>query len=118
MRQNDPKDLEKNTINILEKPRQTALDMEQLNKTKKLKIKELRKIIKILPKENPFNFTEYVEMQNEEIDIGLVFELSEENKIIHNQLPVITLIEHMEKIKKSLFYEWFLYCRWRKRDQN
>ena len=60
----------------------------------KLKIKELKKKIKNTPKENPFEFTEYVEKQKQdnEIDLGLFLELAEENKIIYNQTPVNTLI--------------------------
>ena len=39
---------------------------------------------KQLRKENPFDFTDYVEKQKEEndIDLGLFLELAEENKII------------------------------------
>ena len=53
---------------------------------------------KQLRKENPFDFTDYVEKQKEEneIDLGLFLELAEENKIIYNQTPVNTLIEDME----------------------
>ena len=51
-----------------------------------------------LPSENPFDFTERVEKQKEEneIDLGLFFELAEKNKIIYNQTPVNNLIEDME----------------------
>ena len=57
------------------------------------------------PSENPFDFTDYVEMQKveNEIDFGLSFELAEENKIIYNQAPVNTLIEDMEKLKNGYF---------------
>ena len=60
---------------------------------------------KQLRTENPFDFTEYVEKQNEEneIDLGLFLELAEENKIIYNQIPVNTLIEDMEKLKNGFF---------------
>ena len=36
--------------------------------------------------ENPFDFTDYLEMQKgeNEIDLGLFFKLAEENKIIYN----------------------------------
>ena len=53
----------------------------------KLKIKELENKIKNMPKENPFDFTDYLEKQKEdnEIDLGLFIELAEENKIIYNQ---------------------------------
>ena len=60
---------------------------------------------KQLRKENPFDFTEYVEKQKEEneIDLGLFLELAEENKIIYNQTPVNTRIEDMEKMKNGYF---------------
>ena len=60
---------------------------------------------KQLRKENPFDFTDYVEKQKEEneIDLGLFLELAEENKIIYNQTPVSTLIEDMEKMKNGFF---------------
>ena len=69
------------------------------------KIKELKKKIRILPVENPFDFTEYVENHKEEneIDLGLFLELAEENKIIYNQVPVNTLIEDTEKLKNGFF---------------
>ena len=71
----------------------------------KSKIKQLKNKIKILPVENPFDFTEYVEDQKEEneIDLGLFLELAEQNKIIYNQVPVNTLIEDTEKLKNGFF---------------
>ena len=50
---------------------------------------------KQLRKENPFDFTVYVEKQKEEneIDLGLFLELAEENKIMYNRTPVSILIE-------------------------
>ena len=64
--------------------------------------KQLRKEI---PKENPFDFTDYFEKQKEEneIDIGLFLEIAEENEIIYNQTPVSTLIEDMEKLTNGFF---------------
>ena len=58
-----------------------------------------------LRKENPFDFTDYVEKQKEEneIDLGLFLELAEENKIINIQVPVNTLIEDMKKLKNGFF---------------
>ena len=41
--------------------------------------------------------------KEKEIDLGLFFELAEENKIIYNQVPENTLIEHMEKLKNGSF---------------
>ena len=60
---------------------------------------------KQLRKENPFDFTDYVEKQKEknEKDLGLFLELAEENKIIYNQTQVNTLIEDMEKLKNGFF---------------
>ena len=60
---------------------------------------------KQLRKENPFDFTDYVEKQKEENerDLGLFLELAEENKIIYNQTPLNALIEDMEKLKNGFF---------------
>ena len=64
-----------------------------------------KKLREEIPKENPFDFTDYVEKQKEEneIDLGLFLELAEENKIIYNQTPVSTLIEDIEKLKNGFF---------------
>ena len=61
--------------------------------------------MKTISNENPFDFTENLEMQKEEneFDHGLFFELAEENKIINNQTPVNTLIEHMKNLKDGFF---------------
>ena len=79
--------------------------MEKLKDEIKLKIKQVKNKIKNLPKENPFDFTEYVNKQKEEneIDFGLFLELAEENKIIYNQVPINILIEDMEKLKNGFF---------------
>ena len=55
--------------------------------------------------EYTFDFTEYVKHQEEdnEIDLGLLLELAEENKIIYNQTPVNNLIEDMQKLSNGLF---------------
>ena len=65
----------------------------------------MKKTIKKFPIENPFDFTKHVENQNEENrkDFGLFLELTEENKIINNQIPVTTLIEDMEKLTNGFF---------------
>ena len=67
--------------------------------------KQLRREIKNIPEDNPFNFTDIVKKQKEddEIDLGLFLELAEENKIIYNQTTVNTLIEDMEKLKNGFF---------------
>ena len=63
---------------------QIVLEMQELNKTTKLKKEESREIIKNLSKENAFDFTGYVEMQKEEneMDLGIFLELAKESKII------------------------------------
>ena len=50
-----------------------------------------------------FDFTEYLERQKEEdgIDLGLFFDLAEDDIKVHNQTPVLTLIEDMEKLKNG-----------------
>ena len=91
--------------NQLEALDQITLHMEKLKDGIKLKIKQLKNKIKNLPKENPFDFTEYVNKQKEEneIDLGLFLELAEENKVICNQVPINILIEDMEKLKNGFF---------------
>ena len=44
-----------------------------------------------------------MQKEENEIDLGLVFKLAEENNIIYNQVPVNTLIEDMEKLKNGFF---------------
>ena len=65
----------------------------------------MKKKIKIFPSENPLDFTENVENPKEEIeiDLGVFFELAEENKNIYNQTPVDTLKENMEKLRNGFF---------------
>ena len=89
----------------IEALKQIISHIEEVKDGVKLKIKQLKKKIKILPVENPFDFTEYLEKQKEEneIDLGLFLELAEENKIIYNQVPINILIEDMEKFKNGFF---------------
>ena len=91
--------------NEIEALNQIISHIEEVKDEVKLKIKELKKKIKNIPKENPFDFTDYVEKQKEEneIDLGLFLELAEENKIIYNQVPVNTLIEDMQKLENGFF---------------
>ena len=91
--------------NKIEALKQIISHIEEGKNRVKSKIKQLKKKIKILPVENPFDFTEYVEDQKEEneIDLGLFLELAEENKVIYNQVPVNTLIEDTEKLKNGFF---------------
>ena len=74
-----------------------------------LKINELKKKIKKKPKENPFDFTEYVKKQKEddEIDLGLFLELAEESRIIYNQTPVNILIEDMENLRNGFSTKFY-----------
>ena len=92
----------RNKIDVLN---QIISHIEEVKEGVKLKIKQLKKKIKNLPVENPFDFTEYLEKQKEEneIDLGLFLELAEENKIIYNQVPINNLIEDMEKLKNGFF---------------
>ena len=73
----------------------------------KLKIEELRKKVRNISKENPFDFTGYFEKQKEdnEIDLSLFLEFAEENNIFYNQTPVNNLIEDLAKLQKWFFYE-------------
>ena len=89
----------------IEALKQIISHIEEVKEGVKLKIKQLKKKIKNLPAENPFDFTEYLEKQKEEneIDLGLFLELAEENKIIYNQVPINNLIEDMEKLKNGFF---------------
>ena len=91
--------------NKIEALKQIISHIEEGKNRIKSKIKQLQKKIKILPVENPFDFTEYVEDQKEEneIDLGLFLELAEENKILYNQVPVNTLIEDTEKLINGFF---------------
>ena len=77
----------------------------------KLKIKQIKNKIKNLPKENPFDFTDIVEKQKEEneIDLGLFFEIAEENKIIYNQVPINILVEVMKKLKNGFFANGYFF---------
>ena len=91
--------------NKIEALKQIISHIEEGKNRVKSRIKQLKKKIKNLPVENPFDFTEYVEKQKEEneIDLGLFLELAEENKIIYNQVPINNLIEDMEKLKNGFF---------------
>ena len=91
--------------NKIEALKQIISHIEEGKNRVKSKIKQLKKKIRILPVENPFDFTEYVENQKEEIevDLGLFLELAEENKIIYKQVPINILIEDMEKLKNGFF---------------
>ena len=86
--------------NKIEALKQIISHIEEVKDQIEIKIKQLKKKIEILPVENPFDFTEYIEKEKEEndIDLGLFFELAEENKIIYNQVPINILIEDMQKL--------------------
>ena len=84
----------------MEKIEQTILEVEELSKTIKFKLKKIRKKNKNLHKEKSFVFTVYLERWREEneIDIDLFLELAQEYKIVHNHAPVNKLIEYMEHL--------------------
>ena len=106
---NELKLLKTDPKNKIEALNQIILHIEEVKDEVKLTIKKLKKKIKKMPIEKPFGFTEYVENQNEEIeiDLGLFLELAEENKIIYNQVTVSTLVENMEKLNKRVFTNGF-----------
>ena len=83
--------------------KQIVSHIEEAKDQVKLETKQLKKM-KNLPRENPFDFTEYAELQKEEneIDLALFFELAEENKI-YKQVPINTLIGDMEKLGIGFF---------------
>ena len=91
--------------NKIEALRQITSHIQEVKDVVKLTIKQLKTKIKQIPKENPFDFTDYVKKQKEddEIDLGLFLELAEENKIIYNQVPINTLTEDMEKLRNGFF---------------
>ena len=62
--------------NKIEALRQIISHIEYVKDVVRLKIKQLKKKIKKIPVENPFDFTDYVEKQKEEneIDLGLFLE--------------------------------------------
>ena len=76
--------------------------VEDVKDEVKLNNKQLTKK-KNIPRENPFDFTEFVKKpkDDDEIDLGLFLEIAAENKIINNQTPVNTLIDEMEKLENS-----------------
>ena len=84
--------------------KQTISHIEEAKDLVKLKNKQLKRRIKNVRSENPFDFTKYVELQKQEKEIylGLLFELTEENKIVYNQVPENTLIEDVEKLKMAV----------------
>ena len=92
----------KNKIDALN---QIISHVEDVKEEVKFKIKQLKNKIKNLPIENPFDFTDNVEKQKEQnkIDLGLFLELAEENKIIYNQVPIIILIEDMQRLTNGFF---------------
>ena len=82
--------------------------IEEAKDEVKLKIKQLKKKIKNIPKENPFDVTDYLEKQKEdnEIDLGLFLELAEENKIFIQSNTSKQSHRRYGKIKKWVFYKW------------
>ena len=91
--------------NEIEALKQIISHIEEVKDQIKIKIEQLKKKIKVLPVENPFDFTEYIEKEKveNEIDFGLFFELAEENKIKYNQVPIKILIADMQKVTNGFF---------------
>ena len=94
LRLNELKNLKTENKNKTHALKQIISHIEEVEEQVKLKVKELKKKIENIPKENPFDFTEYVEKQKAEndIDIGFFLELAEENRMIYNQTPKNVLI--------------------------
>ena len=71
-----------------------------------LKLNNRKRILKNIPIENPFDFTEYVKKQTEgdDIDLGLFLGIAKENKIIYNQTSKQSHRRY-EKIDKWLFLQ-------------
>ena len=89
----------------MERLKQTTLEIEKLNETKKLKIKEITKKNINIPQDNPFGFLEYLERQRQEngVDLGLFLELAQKGKIVHNHAPVNTPLEDIEYLRNGFF---------------
>ena len=83
--------------------------MDEVEDELKLKITQLKKKIKNIPKANLFAYTEYFERQQaeNEIDLGFFLELAEEDKIVYNQVPVNAPIEDMEKLRNGFLTNGF-----------
>ena len=99
MRLNELKNLKSDIRKKADALKQRNSHVEEEKVLVKLNIKELKRKIKNTPEEEQLDFTDYLERQQEEneIDLGLFFEIAEENKIIYNQTAVNTLVEDMEK---------------------
>ena len=69
--------------------------------------------------ENPFDFTDYLEMQEgeNEFDNDLFFELAEEKKNIYNQVPVNTLMEDTERSINGFFTNGYFTLGDKKKDR-
>ena len=94
----------------MERPKQTKLEMEQLNRTIKFMKKELRRKNKNLPQKNHFEFIGYLEKQQEEsnVDFGFYLEFAQEGKIVVDHAPVNRPREDMEFLKNGLLRMLFL----------
>ena len=110
LRLSELKNSKTNIRNKIDALKQIISHNDEVKDEVKLKIKQLKRKIKIFPKENPFDFTEYVERKQDEneIDLGLFLELAERNKIVYNQVPVNALIKDMEKLRKGFLTNGFL----------
>ena len=109
LRVNELKNLKTDFGNKIDALKQIISHIEEVKDVVKRKIKELKNKFKSIPKENPFDFTDFAKKQKEddEVDFGLFLELAEENNIIYNQTPVNTLRRY-GKTEKWL-YEWVFF---------
>ena len=99
------KKLKTENRNNIDALRQKISHIEEAKDLVRPRIIEWKRRIKIFPSENSLDSTEYVERQKDEneSDLGVPFKLAEENKIIHNQLIVSTLVGGTEEFKNSFF---------------
>ena len=82
--------------------KQKISHIEEVKDLFKVKVKEIKTKNKILPIK-PFDFTEYLErkQQENEIHLGLFFDIAEKNKIVYNQVPVNNFIVDIEKVENG-----------------
>ena len=68
--------------NIIDAVNQIISHIEEVKDEVRLQIKKLKKKITNIPKEIPFDFTEYVRKQKEDVDrdLGLLLELAEKKQ--------------------------------------
>ena len=105
---NELKNLKTDHRKKIDTLKQIILHIEEVKDEVILKIKELKKKIKNIPKENSFDFTDYVEKQKEdnEVDLGLLLELAEEKGDYTQSNTSKHSHRRYAKIDKWVFYKW------------